>query len=141
MRITGIEYDTLSRYSQVCAAIQIERRVESLSFEHHRRVVHLPPAEQDQWLVLAVENNLSTRRLKESIGVGRLLSVEEMVKPKQIALFNLIHPHISRISSCFRKRPLESMSQHELMDLRDDLEPVRMICNKLEGLINDPAAL
>ena len=54
MSAANLDYQTLRNYAWVARKVALDRRRDSLSFQHHAEVEKLPPDEQDQWLELAV---------------------------------------------------------------------------------------
>ena len=58
----------------ICKAFETSRRRENLTFSHHCEVSALDPREQDRWLDLAEQHNLSKRALRRSIAEGRLIT-------------------------------------------------------------------
>ena len=64
---SGFSEDGLSRLRHVSTRIDPERRRKELSWTHHQVVAKFPPDEQDQWLKLAVEKNLTVIELKEAM--------------------------------------------------------------------------
>lgn len=67
LAVTGFEYQTLADIRYVADRFQLSRRRENLSFQHHREVAPMDPAEQDDWLDLASANWWSSRELRERI--------------------------------------------------------------------------
>jgi hypothetical protein len=53
-------------------------RQDKLGFEHHAIVAKLKPDEQEHWLEMTKDHNLSVRRLRKSINFGRLATEEEV---------------------------------------------------------------
>ena len=76
---TGMSYETLVQFSYVARRIEIRERSRNLGWTHHLVVAKLKdPAEQKQWLDMAEQHKLSTRRLRKSINFGRLATPEEV---------------------------------------------------------------
>ena len=75
---TGLAYQTLMNYSYVARKVEISCRQENLGFEHHAVVAKLKPDEQEHWLEMTKEHNLSVRRLRKSINFGRLATEDEV---------------------------------------------------------------
>lgn len=84
LRLTGLDRTTLATYAYVARRVPHSLRNEQLSWEHHKAVAKLEHEDQERWLKIAegeVESKaspVSTRRLRKSITVGRLLSMEEL---------------------------------------------------------------
>ncbi|MFY1623840.1 LmbU family transcriptional regulator [Micromonospora sp. WMMD735] len=66
-----LDYQTLRNYAWVARKFPIERRRETLSFQHHAEVGSLPPEEQDRWLDLADEFGWSRNELRRNIRTHR----------------------------------------------------------------------
>lgn len=75
---TGIAYQTLRNYTYVASRVSLSCRQDNLGFEHHAVVAKLKPEEQEHWLELTKDHNLSVRRLRKSINFGRLATEEEV---------------------------------------------------------------
>ena len=78
---TGLDRTTLHAYAYVARSVPSSLRNEDLSWEHHKAVAKLDEHEQQRWLQVALKNEtgtgpVSTRRLRKSIIVGRLLTPE-----------------------------------------------------------------
>jgi len=75
---TGIAYQTLRNYAYVASRVSLSCRQDNLGFEHHAVVAKLKPDEQEHWLEMTKEHNLSVRRLRKSINFGRLATEDEV---------------------------------------------------------------
>ena len=75
---TGIPYQTLSNYAYVARKVELSCRQDNLGFEHHAVVAKLKPDQQEHWLEMTKDHNLSVRRLRKSINFGRLATDEEV---------------------------------------------------------------
>lgn len=64
--IVGIDPGTLANIVKVCRGINPKRRT-SLSFEHHKEVYMLPPAEQERWLSKAIQNHWTRADLRGAL--------------------------------------------------------------------------
>lgn len=63
----GISPASRQQFARVAERIPKERRVEGLSWSHHRAVVALDPDEQDLWLARALEGGWSKQDLEDHI--------------------------------------------------------------------------
>jgi hypothetical protein len=63
----GLDYQTLRNYAWVARRFTVERRRESLSFQHHAEVASLGVAEQDEWLDRAEEGRWSRNELRRRL--------------------------------------------------------------------------
>jgi len=75
---TGLDYDTLVIYKFVANRIQLPRRRGNLSFSIHREVAPLEPKEQDKFLDLAEQNNLTRNDVRELIKEANKLPTPEL---------------------------------------------------------------
>lgn len=76
------EADTWMNYSWVSRSVEISRRREILSFNHHQEVARLEPAEQEYWLSQAeplpgeTKPRLSVHELRAAIRGAKLLTAQ-----------------------------------------------------------------
>lgn len=63
----GISVASRSQYIRVATQIAPSRRIEKLSWTHHRQVGFLEPKEQTRFLKLAVKNDWTKRQLAEAV--------------------------------------------------------------------------
>jgi adenine-specific DNA-methyltransferase len=75
---TGKDYFTLAHDKSVADRIDICRRRQKLSFQHHQEVVYLEPKEQDELLDMAENNNINSKDFRQV--------VREYKNKKEIAL-------------------------------------------------------
>jgi hypothetical protein len=94
--------------------------------------------EQAHWLELAAnsEEKVSSRRLRESITRGRLLTVEELAAPpSEMGVSNHI-PHINRLSAWWKQAGgepwLRTRTPEQINAILRDFEPVASILNALQ---------
>lgn len=71
IRIAGLKYQTLRNYAWVSRRFSLDRRRDTLSFQHHAEVASLPLDEQEKWLDRAEEKKWSTKLLRDSIQDAR----------------------------------------------------------------------
>ena len=137
---TGLDRTTLSNYAYVSRNVPGSLRNELLSWEHHKAVARLNEPDQQRWLQVALKNEsgtgpVSTRRLRKSIIVGRLLSAEELhPDPTDRGLTNHI-PFVNRLvawwSQMRDKHWLDHATRDQRAALKRDLHPVIEIYNQL----------
>ena len=137
---TGLDRTTLHAYAYVARQVPSSLRNEHLSWEHHKAVAKLEEHEQERWLKIAIENpnhngSVSTRRLRKSIIVGRLLTPEELhPDPLDRGIENHI-PFVNRLvawwSRMKRSRWMHSATKEQKAALKRDLKPVVEIYNQL----------
>ena len=137
---TGLDRATLHTYAHVSRHVPRSLRNELLSWEHHKAVAKLEDDEQERWLQVALDNPnqngpVSTRRLRKSIIVGRLLSVEELhPDPTDRGIENHI-PFVNRLVSWWgrmrEKQWLKRATYEQRAALKRDLQPVMDIYQQL----------
>jgi hypothetical protein len=64
--LTGLKRNTIQRYKSVAEATSWNR-FQNLPYTHHQEVAPLPPDQQQRYLTMAAENNLSVKQLREEI--------------------------------------------------------------------------
>jgi len=137
---TGLDRTTLHAYAYVARSVASSLRNEDLSWEHHKAVAKLDEHEQQRWLQVALKNEsgtgpVSTRRLRKSIIVGRLLTPEELhPDPLDRGIENHI-PYVNRLLALWarmkERRWLQRASPEQRLAFKEDLEPVVEIYNQL----------
>ena len=137
---TGLDRTTLHVYAHVARRVPSSSRNELLSWEHHKAVAKLEEDEQQRWLAVALKNEtgtgpVSTRRLRKSIIVGRLLTPEELhPDPLDRGIENHI-PYVNRLVALWarmkERRWLQKASPEQRLAFKEDLEPVVEIYNQL----------
>lgn len=74
---TSLEYQTLRNYAWVARSVDLSRRRDSLSFQHHAEVAALPAEQQDEWLDRAARFGWSRNQLRQYLNVSRSPSKRE----------------------------------------------------------------
>ncbi len=130
---TGLDRTTLHAYAYVARSVPSSLRNEHLSWEHHKAVAKLDAPGQKRWLQVALKNEsgtgpVSTRRLRKSIIVGRLLTPEELhPDPTDRGIENHI-PYVNRLLAWWGrmrdKRWLQRATKEQRLALKEDLEPI-----------------
>ncbi|MEV8631145.1 LmbU family transcriptional regulator [Streptosporangium sp. NPDC051023] len=67
----GLDYQTLRNYAWVSRRVELSRRRDGLSFQHHAEVAALPPEEQDYWLDQAQQNKWPRNQLRQNLAASR----------------------------------------------------------------------
>ena len=123
---TGLAYQTLMNYAYVARKVEISCRQENLGFEHHAVVAKLKPDEQEHWLEMTKEHNLSVRRLRKSINFGRLATEDEVQgdpadrgRVTYLALLNRIRRWWNRETG---KAPVEEWDEDRREGLKKDFK-------------------
>lgn len=139
IRLTGLDYKTLQMFSRVSRSVPLNKRIKSLTFEHHRWAAPLPPPERDHWLRQADAKGMSARRLQRSIAAGRVLEVGEL-SGKSAHKIETVHPFVNRTVSLFSRMKrsgwLKRQTAAQLRNLRADLDPVCALRDELDELIS-----
>lgn len=81
--LLGISPASRQQYARVAERIPLERRVESLSWSHHREVVALDAVDQDVWLARATEGGWSRQELADHLA-EQAEPTEEKKTAKQV---------------------------------------------------------
>lgn len=138
--VTGFEIQTLRDIASTCLRVPMERRkVEALSFSHHREVAALPAPDQVKWLEAAETRDIGSARLRKSIQLGRVATATDMGRGKATAPasekadptdvgYENAHTFINRLSIYLAKKErsgeLEDMTVAELYRFHLDILPV-----------------
>ena len=138
---TGLDPISLKCYASVARKIPLENRNSDCSFTHHIAVAKLDAEEQSKWLDIAKENSISTRILKASIKVGKLVNSSDLKSKGK----NQVHTYddcIAFVHDIFRwysrKKNsgfFDNMTAEQLAFQRDKLKPAAEIYNELNALI------
>jgi hypothetical protein len=68
---TSFDYKTLRNYAWVARHVDVSRRRDKLSFQHHAEVAALPQAQQDLWLGRAETQGWSRNELRRRLAAER----------------------------------------------------------------------
>ena len=140
MAETGLDPATLHAYAHVARKVPSSLRNKDLSWEHHKIVAKLPPADQQRWLKLAADNQadgrpVSTRRLRRSISTGRLLDTEEVNLPENDKGIENHIPFVNRLVAWWSRMREENWHEtatpEQRAAVKRDLEPIIAIYNDL----------
>jgi len=135
IELTGLEYQTLRNASWIARKIDLSVRRDNLTFDHHKIIARLAPAEQGHWLDLAVQNGMSTRRLRKSLLLGRPATDADMQAEKNDSGIENVHPYVNRICGFWGKLTragwVKSAGVEKLRAFKRDLQPVVDIYNQL----------
>jgi hypothetical protein len=138
--LTGLDRTTLHNYAYVARRLVSSLRNELLSWEHHRVVAKLPPADQGRWLEIAGEHQqngspISTRRLRRSISAGRLLSTDELSVPENDRGIENHIPFVNRLVAWWSRMRdsgwRDEATEEQRAAVKRDLEPVLKIYREL----------
>lgn len=107
-----------------------EVRRECLSWEHHRAVAELEEPDQQRWLNVAANEDLTSRRLRASITAGRVVAIEELGASADPGIPNHIQP-INRLAAWWGQVTVSDWLQRRTLDqleaLKRDFVPVDAI--------------
>ncbi|WP_179957093.1 LmbU family transcriptional regulator [Amycolatopsis anabasis] len=74
---TSLDYQTLRNYAWVARRFAIQRRRDTLSFQHHAELASLPDAEQDKWLDRAARFSWSRSELRKQVRASRQIAQQK----------------------------------------------------------------
>jgi hypothetical protein len=135
MSLTGLEYQTLRNAGWIARKIELSRRRDNLTYEHHKLVASLVPDEQTRWLDMAEREGFSKRRLAKSLLFGRSATDEEMDAEKNDKGIENVHPYVNRICGFWGKLKesgwVKNAGVEKLRAFKRDLQPVVDIYNTL----------
>ncbi|MBC2595659.1 hypothetical protein H5P28_15430 [Ruficoccus amylovorans] len=143
MKITGLDYNTLSTYAGVARKVKFSMRVENLSFDHHRKVAPLKTDEEKRkWLRIANEERkkqddkpMSARRLAKSILLGRVAKPEDMMVSEVDRKRENMTYYVTRIVVLWGKFKRNGVVTPDdtdtMLNLIDELRPVLNIVQEL----------
>ncbi len=124
---TGIDPAILANYAYVARNVPREVRRECLSWEHHRAVAKLEESDQQRWLNVAANEDLTSRRLRASITAGRVVAIDELGASADPGIPNHIPP-INRLAAWWGQVTstdwLHRRTLHQLEALKRDFAPV-----------------
>jgi hypothetical protein len=138
--MTGLDRATLHTYAHVSRRVPSSLRDKDLSWEHHKIVAKLPPADQQRWLGLAADHHaggrpVSTRRLRRSISAGRLLDADEVNLPENDKGIENHIPFVNRLVAWWARMKakgwLDGATPEQRAAVKRDLEPVVKIYEAL----------
>ena len=132
---TGIPYNTLKNYASVAKRVKPDQREKSLGFEFHSSVAKFKSFEQKKWLLMATTHNLSLRRFRKSIKLGRLATEEETddnpADRAQISHLVPINGFVRWFMSETSKTPVHKWPDEWRKQIKKDLKPILDIMNQL----------
>lgn len=141
MRITGLEYKTLSEYASVSRKIHFSMRLENLSFSLHHKVAPIKDDEaKRKWLRIAAKQAelgkpMSSRRLAKSIILDRLATDEDMGVSEKDRGRDSPQLHVQRVVTFWRKKKekdwLQNTTLYRIRVLMEDLQPILKIYDEL----------
>lgn len=132
---TGIPYNTLKNYASVAKRVKPALREKNLGFEFHSSVAKFKSFEQKKWLEMAETHNLSIRRFRKSIKLGRLATEEETddnpADRAQISHLVPINGFVRWFTSETSKTPVHEWPDEWRQQIKNDLKPILDIMNQL----------
>ena len=137
---TGLDRSTLQNYAYVSRSIPYSLRSERLSWEHHRVLAKLPPADIKDWIDACVAEEeagrkMSTRRLRKSLNLGRVATDKDLEPDDSDKGIDNHIPFVNRLSVWWKRmranRFLDTATDEQREALKRDLEPVVEIYNQL----------
>ncbi|XHR27638.1 MAG: hypothetical protein ACFUZC_17060 [Chthoniobacteraceae bacterium] len=135
LKNTGFDYATLRDFAYVAKNVELSCRHDNLGFEHHKIVAKLSPEDQRRWLDAAEKHKLSKRRLRKSVILGRIVSIDEMQSDPADKGNITYMVWINRLSQWWCKRiegdPVKNWDAEDRATLKRDLQPLVDIYNTL----------
>ena len=137
---TGLDAAAITAYIYVARNVPHRLRSERISWEHHRAVAKLPCHEQQRWIQLAESHldggeTISTRRLRKSIIVGRLLTPEELIPDASDRGIENHIPFVNRLCAWWlgvrERKWLATATREQRETVKRDLKRVVDIYNQL----------
>ncbi len=92
---TGLKATTLRNYKWVAAHVHPSLRSEYLSWTHHAVVAALEPEEQARWLMIAQEEYLGTRELRELVSPKTIDSTAEIIPSEMGGILRTIRDMVA----------------------------------------------
>lgn len=144
MKITGLDYSTLSSYASVSRKVQFCLRKQNLSFSHHCKVAVLKTDEEKQkWLQIAEKERdrqngkpMSARRLAKSILLGRVAKPEDLIVPEHKRGRKTMTFYVTRIQVLwgqFKRNGVVTPEDTDTMyNIIEELRPVYNILQELK---------
>lgn len=146
LQATALEISTLQNYAYVARKVSRSLRNEQLTWEHHKVVAKLEADDQKRWLSVALEERkggtpMSARRLRESMRLGRVVSVDEMLEksdkddagiPNHIPWINQLNCWWGELRS---QNWLKTRTLAQLEALLRDFEPIEKFLHDIRRAI------
>lgn len=133
---TRMNLQTLRDIASVCRRIPQSKRVEGLSFDHHRAIATAPIDKQDSWfqIVAPLSQPPSAKRLRLSIRIAdgdpRIVTDSEIEKRGEQAGHDNYVPHLTALLTILRKT-LSGMDEDQREALREDTAQLLEILESL----------
>jgi hypothetical protein len=136
IKLTDLDYGTLRNFAYVAARVQLSLRNDKLDFAHHMVVAKLKSADdQGEWLTNAVKHDMSVRRLRKSLNLGRVATLEDMEQDPNDKGKVTYMLFINRLCQWWRretdKEDIEDWEPERKRLLKRDLKPLVEIYEKL----------
>lgn len=133
---TGMNFQTLKDIASVCRRFLHEKRVDGLSFDHHRAITTAKPQDRDKWLqiVAPLSPHPSAKRVRLSIRIAeaspRIVTDDEITKRGEQAGHDNYGVHVIRLLAILRKT-VPGMDEDQREALKED---VAQLLELLESL-------
>lgn len=89
---TGYDYGTLRNDKWIAARVDLSRRRDKLTFDHHATIADLEPEEQDRLLTEAEEKKLDNKLFRNYVSQQQLgYNPQVLVKNKEQTIESIIH--------------------------------------------------
>lgn len=132
---TGIPYKTLTNYASVARRVGQSIREPILGLEKHAAVSKCKPRDQKYWLRMAIKHNLSVRRLRKSIKLGRIATEEDLLSDasdrREITHLHMIDGFLRWWLSETNRTPINEWDVEWRKTIKNDLRRLVEIYNLL----------
>ena len=145
--ITGIDKQTLQAYAWVSRNVPKNIRLQTLSWEHHKKVAKIKKVDEKvKWLQLVDSTTqagdpVSSRRMARSIIAGELVSVDSLAATDKQQGIQNVHPYVNGIVIFIGKlkqnKWLDYATTEQKATLARDLLPIVDIYHELLEDIED----
>lgn len=140
---TGLDSHTLKCYASLARRVPFENRNTSCSFEQHKIVSKLDSEDQQKWLKVADERNMTTRVLKASIKAGKPITKVEYRNslPKSSHNYDNCIVFVHNIERWYTRKKnmgyFDKLPIEQLVFERDKLKKIAEIYNEFNAMIRE----
>lgn len=116
----GLSPDTLRRVMIVSKAVEVGRRLPSLSWSHHLEVAPLSVRDQKRWLAKALEEKWSVSQLRCAIREAQAEFSEPSIPRPSFIPINWVNEGLRHL----RSLPVEKWDTDQRKTLKNELKPI-----------------
>lgn len=114
-------YGSLRQYAWVASSVELSRRLDNLSFQHHMEVAALPARDQSKWLGKASSEGLSCVDLREQIRAAYAL---QNGKKSDGPSMKFGTKYAMDLSGWLTQQPSDFWTDHNKAFWKEQLKPV-----------------